>query len=114
MKQRTVRVARYIASLAVGAAHMGLALWAGSTAGGWSWQHGYALPYDTSSSAAISAAIVLGLAAAGAVLVLPEPWMTEVRFLVRGRPLRPCPGCGGRISTSANNDPNTTSKETAK
>ncbi|MYR41247.1 hypothetical protein [Streptomyces sp. SID5910] len=112
MKQRIVRGARYAASLAVGMAHMLLALWAGSAAGGWAWRHGYTLPYDTSSSAAMSAAIVFGLLAAGAVVTLPEPWMTQVRFLVRGRPLLVCEGCGGLISTvDHNNDVNTTPKE---
>lgn len=114
MKQRLIRAARYTASLAVGMAHMLLALWAGSAAGGWAWRHGYTLPYDTSSSAVMSAAIVFGLAAAGAVITLPEPWMTKVRFLVRGRPLLVCEGCGGLISTTGKNDVNTTPKEPAQ
>lgn len=94
MKQHLVRGARYTAGLAVGMAHMLLALWAGSAAGGYAWRHGYTLPFDTSSSAVLSAAIVFGLLAAGAVLLLPEPWMTQVRSLVTGRPLAPCPTCG--------------------
>ena len=115
MKQRITGGARYVASLAVGMAHMLLALWAGSAAGGWAWRHGYTLPYDTSSSAAMSAAIVFGLAAAGAVLTLPEPWMTQVRSLVRGRPLAPCPACGVLSEPpAAHNDANTTPKEIAQ
>ncbi|MFJ4866166.1 hypothetical protein [Streptomyces sp. NPDC088748] len=115
MKQRIVRGARYTAGLAVGMVHMLLALWAGSAAGGWAWRHGYTLPYDTSSSAGLSAAIVFGLLAAGAVLVLPEPWMTQVRFLVSGRPLAPCPACGVLAQPpAAHNDANTTPKEIAQ
>ncbi|MFD3700683.1 hypothetical protein ACFWUZ_31905 [Streptomyces sp. NPDC058646] len=115
MKQRITRGARYAASLAVGMVHMLLALWAGSAAGGWAWRHGYTLPFDTSSSAAMSAAIVFGLLAAGAVLVLPEPWMTQVRHLVAGRPLAPCPTCGALAHPpAAHHATNTTPKELAQ
>ncbi|MDX3025346.1 hypothetical protein [Streptomyces acidiscabies] len=115
MKQHVIRGARYIASLAVAFAHMLLALWAASAAGGYAWRHGYTLPYDTSSSAVMSAAIVVALTAGGAVLTLPESWMTQVRFLVRGRPLTPCPSCGVlTLPPTANNDVNTTPKEIAQ
>lgn len=114
MKQRIVRGARYTAGLAVGMVHMMLALWAGSAGGGWAWRHGYTIPFDTSSSASMSAAIVFGLLAAGAVLILPEPWMTQVRFLVAGRPLAPCPTCGVLAQPPADYDANTTSKEIAQ
>lgn len=115
MKQRIVRVTRYAAVFALGMAHMALGLWAGSAAGGWAWRHSYTLPYDTSSSAAMSAAIVFGLLAAGAVLVLPEPWMTQVRHLIAGRPLAPCPTCGVLAQPpTAHNDVNTTPKELAQ
>ncbi|MFD4178164.1 hypothetical protein [Streptomyces anulatus] len=100
MKQHIVRGARYAASLAVCMAHMVLALWAGSAAGGWAWRHGYTLPYDTSSSAGMTAAIVFGLLAAGAVVTLPEPWMTQLRFLIQGHPLERCPECDG-LATAA-------------
>lgn len=114
MKQNVIRGARYTASLAVAFAHLLLTLWAASAAGGYAWRHGYTLPYDTSSSAAMSAAIVVALAVGGAVLTLPEPWMTQVRFLVRGRPLAPCPRCGVLAPPATHNDVNTTPKEIAK
>ncbi|MGW1226616.1 hypothetical protein [Streptomyces sp. NPDC002530] len=112
MKQRIVRSARYAASLAIGMTHLLLALWAGSAAGGWAWRHGYTLPFDTSSSAVMSAAIVFGLVAAGAVVNLPEPWMTQVCFLVRGRPLLACDTCGALVGAADHDDVNTTPKET--
>ncbi|MFH8642271.1 hypothetical protein [Streptomyces goshikiensis] len=114
MKQRMAGGARHAAVFLLGMAHMALGLWAGSAAGGWAWRHGYTLPYDTSSSAGMSAAIVFGLLAAGAVLVLPEPWMNRVRHLIAGRPLVPCPTCGAPTPPPASPDTNTTPKEIAQ
>ncbi|MFF3843423.1 hypothetical protein [Streptomyces sp. NPDC001930] len=114
MKQRLIRAARYTAGLAVSAAHMLLALWAGAAAGGFAWRHGYTLPLDAGSSDPISAAIVFGLVAAGAVLVVPEPWMTQVRHLVMGRPLDYCPTCGGLAEPPAQDTDVNTPKETAQ
>lgn len=115
MKQRVIRGARYAASLTITAAHLLLALYAAGAVGGYAWRHGYTLPYDTSSSAALTAAIVMGLLAGGAVITVPEPWMTQVRYLVRGRPLTHCPACGVLAEPPvANNDQNTTPKEIAQ
>jgi hypothetical protein len=114
VKNRTARTARYLASVAVDVAHMLLALWAASVAGGWAWRHGYTLPYDTSSSAALTAAIVFGLVAAGAVLVLPGRWVFQIRARIQGWQVEVCDGCGALISTSDDNDAHPTSKETVR
>ncbi|MGW0999231.1 hypothetical protein ACWD5V_39390 [Streptomyces sp. NPDC002523] len=109
---RLVRATRYAASLAVGLAHMLLALWAGVAAGTYAWQHGYTLPLDTSSSAAWNGALAIGLLVAMGALLWPQPWMTQVRYLVQGRPLAPCPTCGALGEPpAAHNDLNTTPKE---
>lgn len=109
MRQNAIRAVRFTAGLAVEAAHMLLALWAGAAAGSYAWQHGYTLPFDTDS---MSAAIVFGLVAAGAVATLPAPWIATARYLVWGRPLVPCPSCGALGEPpAAHNDAKSTPKE---
>ncbi|MFI7020187.1 hypothetical protein [Streptomyces sp. NPDC050164] len=114
MKQHLVRGARYTAGLAVVFAHLLLTLWAGSAAGAYAWRHGYTLPYDTSDSAVLTAAIVVGLATAGAVVTIPEHLVTRLRYAIWGRPLLVCDGCGRLTPPAPHNDLNTTPKETAQ
>lgn len=113
---RPIRAARYLAGLAVGLAHTFLALWAGVAAGTYAWQHGITLPLplDFSASAAWNGAVGFGLLVAMGVLVWPQPWMTQVRRLVQGRPLAPCPTCGGLTEPAADHTTNTTVKELAR
>ncbi|MFF9638755.1 hypothetical protein ACF1D2_29775 [Streptomyces bacillaris] len=97
---RFTRAARSAASWAISVAHTLLALWAAAAAAGFSWRSGYTLPYDTSDNALLTAAMVCAVGAAGAVFTLPEPWLTRVRYALKGRPLKRCPACDG-LATSA-------------
>ncbi|SEE59075.1 hypothetical protein SAMN04490357_7679 [Streptomyces misionensis] len=110
-----IRAARRVAGLAVALAHMLLALCAGDAAGTLAWQDGYTIPLDTTSSAAWNGALVIALLTVLGVLLLPEPWVTQLRYLVMGRPVAPCPECGGLATQPDDeNGPNTNPKEIAQ
>lgn len=111
--KRFIRCARAVAGFAVFVAHFLIAMAAGTAAGAYAWQHGYTVPGDTSTNALITGAVFVGLLTTAAVITLPEPLTTRLRYAVWGRPMVHCAACGSLVPPldADNNDANTTPKE---